>query len=90
MRTYAVGTVLALALCVPAAAAQADTVVVETAHSGGHYAATNTVSPGGGIYQDVALNTSASQLVCASAWLRTQLPSTGAAGRFSLSLRGSR
>ena len=89
MRTRAVGTVLALALCVPAAAARADTVLVENAHSGGHYAATNTTSGGGGIYQDVALNTSAGQLVCASAWLRTQLPSTGAAGTFSLYLRGT-
>jgi hypothetical protein len=89
MRTRAVGTVLALALCMPAAAAHADTVLVENAHSGGHYAATNTTSPGGGIYQDVALNTSAGQLVCASAWLRTQLPSTGAAGTFSLYLRGT-
>ena len=89
MRTCAVGTVLALALCVLAGSAQADTVLVETAHSGGHYAATNTASSGGGIYQDVALNTSAGQLVCASAWLRTQLPSTGAAGTFSLYLRGT-
>ncbi|MFZ1994469.1 MAG: hypothetical protein WAU75_10185 [Solirubrobacteraceae bacterium] len=88
MRTRAVGTVLALVLCAPAAA-QADTVLVENAHSGGHYAATNTTSPGGGIYQDVALNTSAGQLVCASAWLRTQLPSTGASGTFSLYLRGT-
>jgi hypothetical protein len=88
MRTRAVGTVLALALCAPTAA-QADTVLVENAHSGGHYAATNTTSSGGGIYQDVALSTSAGQLVCASAWLRTQLPSTGASGTFSLYLRGT-
>jgi hypothetical protein len=88
MRTRAVGTVLALALCAPTAA-QADTVLVENAHSGGHYAATNTTSSGGGIYQDVALSTSAGQLVCASAWLRTQLPSTGASGTFSLYLRGN-
>ena len=80
MRTRAVGTVLALALCAPVTAAHADTVLVENAHSGGHYAATNTTSSGGGIYQDVALDTSAGQLVCASAWLRTQLPATGAAG----------
>jgi hypothetical protein len=84
-----VGTVLALALSVPAAVAHADTVLVETAHSAGHYAATRTVSPGGGIYQDVALHTSAGQLVCASAWLRTQLPSTGASGTFALYLRGT-
>ncbi len=89
MRTRAVGTVLALALCAPVTAAHADTVLVENAHSGGHYAATNTTSSGGGIYQDVALDTSAGQLVCASAWLRTQLPATGAAGTFSLYLRGT-
>ena len=99
MRTRAVGTVLALALCAPAAVAepalaappahQADTVLVETAHSGGHYGATSTASSGGGIYQDVALTTTAGQLVCASAWLRTQLPATGAAGTFSLYLRGT-
>ena len=99
MRTRAVGTVLALALCAPAAVAepalaappahQADTVLVETAHSGGHYGATSTTSSGGGIYQDVALNTTAGQLVCASAWLRTQLPATGAAGTLSLYLRGT-
>src|SRR6185437_14838163 len=51
--------------------------------------ATSTLSPGGGIYQDVALNTSAGQLVCVSAWRRTQLPSTGASGTFSLYLRGT-
>ena len=90
MRTRAVGTVLALALCVPATAAHAGgTVLVEDVHSGAHYAAANTGSPGGGIYQDVALNTAAGQLVCASAWLRTQLPATGASGTFSLYLRGT-
>ena len=94
-----VGTVLALALCASAGIAQpasgappahpADTVLVEDAHSAGHYGATNTTSSGGGIYQDVAFNTSAGQLVCASAWLRTQLPATGASGTFSLYLRGT-
>jgi hypothetical protein len=94
-----VGTVLALALLAPAgivtsasaapSARQADTVLVETAHSGGHYAATNTVSTGGGIYQDVSMSTTAGQLVCASAWLRTQLPATGASGTFALYLRGT-
>jgi hypothetical protein len=94
-----VGTVLALALCASAGLAeaasaappahQADTVLVESAHSGGHYGATDTTSSGGGIYQDVSLSTSAGQLVCASAWLRTQLPATGAAGTFSLYLRGT-
>jgi hypothetical protein len=99
MTLRSVGTVLALVLCAlasgaaPALAAppahQADTVLVETAHSGGHYAATNTPSAGGGIYQDVPLTTSAGQVVCASAWLRTQLPSTGAAGKFTLWLTGT-
>ena len=98
MRTRVLGTALALALwasvlvATPALAAppahQADTVLVETAHSGGHYAATNTTSAGGGIYEDVPLTTSAGQLVCASAWLRSQLPSTGAAGKFTLWLTG--
>ncbi len=99
MTMRVLGTALALALCAsvliatPALAAPpahpADTVLVETAHSGGHYAATNTSSAGGGIYEDVPLTTSAGQLVCASAWLRTQLPSTGAAGKFTLWLTGT-
>src|ERR1700748_3218477 len=89
MRTRAVGTVLALALCAPVAAAHADTVLVENAHSGGQYAHARHTSSGGGIYNGVALNPSAGQLVCASAWLRTQLPATGAAGTFSLYLRGT-
>ncbi len=99
MRLRALGTALALALCAPVVLAtpalatppahQADTVLVETAHSGSHYAATNTPSAGGGIYEDVPLATSAGQLVCASAWLRTQLPNTGAAGKFTLWLTGT-
>ena len=89
MRMFAtVGTVVAVTLLC-AASAVADTVLVENAHSGSHYAATNTRSSGGGIYQDVSLSTTAGQLVCASAWLRTQLPATGASGTFSLYLRGT-
>lgn len=87
MRMRVLGTVIALALCAPAAAS-ADTVLVENAHSGTHYGATNTTSAGGGIYQDVALSTSAGQVVCASAWLRTQLPATGASGKLTLWLTG--
>ena len=87
MRMRVLGTAIALVLCAPAAAS-ADTVLVENAHSGTHYAATNTTGAGGGIYQDVALNTSAGQVVCASAWLRTQLPATGASGKFTLWLTG--
>src|ERR1700749_583202 len=87
MTMRVLGTMLALALCAPAAAS-ADTVVVENAHTGTHYGATNTASAGGGIYQDVALNTSAGQVVCASAWLRTEVPATGASGTFTLWLTG--
>ena len=95
MTMRVLGTMLALARrCSSHARARAlpahpaDTVLVENAHSGGHYAATNTTSAGGGIYEDVPLNTSAGQVVCASAWLRTQLPATGAAGKFTLWLTG--
>lgn len=90
MRMFAtMATVVVLALGASATRARADTVLVESAHSGTHYGATDTASSGGGIYQDVALNTSAGQLVCASAWLRTQLPNTGARGTFALYLRGT-
>ena len=88
MRMFAtVGTVVAVAL-LSASGALANTVLVENAHSGTHFGATNTASAGGGIYQDVSLTTSAGQLVCASAWLRTELPATGASGTFALFLRG--
>ena len=60
-----------------------------TAHSGSHFAATNTTSDGGGFYQDIALNTSAGQTVCGSAWVRTEAPATGAGGTFALFLVGS-
>lgn len=59
-----------------------------TAHSGSHYAATNTAGAGGGIYEDVALNTSPGQLICGSAWLRTEGTATGASGSFVLWLIG--
>ena len=60
-----------------------------TAHSGTHWGAVNTTSNGGSIYQDVGLNTSAGQTVCASAWVRTEAPATGASGTFALFLLGS-
>jgi hypothetical protein len=56
-----VGTVVISLPC--AAGARADTVLVENAHSGTHFAATNATSGGGGIYEDVSLSTSAGQLV---------------------------
>jgi hypothetical protein len=58
------------------------------AHSGSHFAATNTTSRGGGIYQDVPLTTSAGQVVCGSAWVRTEGAATGASGEFVLWLTG--
>ena len=58
------------------------------AHSGSHFGATNTTGGGGGIYQDVALNTTPGQLVCGSAWLRTEGSATGASGSFVLWLLG--
>jgi hypothetical protein len=67
----------------------ADTVVTEDAHSGGYFAATSTTAGGGGIYQDVALSTSAGETVCGSAWVRSQVPNTGASGTFALFLLGS-
>jgi hypothetical protein len=59
-----------------------------SAHDGSHYGATNTAARGGGIYQDVALNTSAGQMICGSAWLRTEGTATGASGSFALWLSG--
>jgi len=57
-------------------------VAGESARNALHYGATNTASPGGGIYQDVAVSASPGDLFCASAWVRTQAPATGAAGSF--------
>jgi hypothetical protein len=66
----------------------ADYVVTEDAHSGDAFAATNTTADAGSIYQDVALNTSAGLTVCGSAWVRSQVPDTGASGTFALFLLG--
>ena len=77
------------ALAAPAPPARAaDTVVIEDAHSGGYFAATSTNANGGSIYQDVALSTSAGETVCGSAWVRSQVPATGASGTFALFLLG--
>jgi hypothetical protein len=66
-----------------------DYVVTENAHSGAYFAATNTSADAGSIYQDVALSTSPGQTVCGSAWVRSQVPDTGASGVFALFLLGS-
>jgi hypothetical protein len=61
----------------------------ESAHSGTHYAATNTTSTSGGIYQDInGLSIKAGDTICGTAFLRTQAPNTGAAGSFVLWLLG--
>ncbi len=70
-----------------AARAGAATLTVGP-RSGSFYAATSTTSPGGGAYEDMALSTSPGQLVCGSAWLRTEFPATGAAGTFAVWLIG--
>jgi hypothetical protein len=67
----------------------ADYQLTENAHSGGYFAATNTTVSGGGIYQDIALNTTAGETVCGSAWLRTEVPDTGASGQFVMWLIGT-
>ena len=95
----ALGMALGVMLGAPAALAApgthappahpADYVVTENAHSGGAFAATNTSSDAGSIYQDIALSTSPGETVCGSAWVRTQVPDTGASGSFALFLLGN-
>ena len=81
-------TALSLALgAVPGAAATAP-VYLQAAHSGTFFGATSTTSAGGGAYEDVTLSTTPGQVVCASAWVRTQYPSTGASGSFVVWLTG--
>ena len=72
----------------PGARAASAPVYAEAAHSGSYYGSTSTTSPGGGVFEDMALNTTAGQLVCASAWVRTDYPATGASGAFDIWLRG--
>jgi hypothetical protein len=58
------------------------------ARSGSHFGATNTTVGGGGIFEDVPLSTSPGQLVCGSAWVRTEGSATGASGSLVLWLLG--
>jgi hypothetical protein len=67
---------------------QSGQVAGESARSGSHYGATNTSTTGGGIYQDVPLSAAPGQVVCASAWVRTQAPATGGNGSFVVWLLG--
>jgi hypothetical protein len=60
----------------------------ERSHSGPGYAATNTISSSGGIAQDAVLSSAPGSQFCATAWVRTQHPLTGASGSFIFSLRG--
>jgi hypothetical protein len=57
-------------------------------HSGSRFGATNTSGAGGGIYQDVGLNTAPGQVICGSAWLRNEGSARAAAGSFVLWLTG--
>jgi hypothetical protein len=68
--------------------ASAAQTLTQAAHSGSYYGATSTASAGGGAFEDVPLSTSAGQLICASAWVRTQYPSTAASGAFNIWLLG--
>jgi hypothetical protein len=61
----------------------------DTALAGTHYAAMNTTSPGGGIFQDVTgLTIEPGDTYCGNAELRDQLQETGAAGSFVIWLIG--
>ena len=63
-------------------------VAGESAKSGRNYGATNTPTSGGGVYQDVAVSAVVGDIYCASAWVRTQAPATGARGTFTVWLLG--
>ena len=67
---------------------QSGQIAGESARSGSFYGATNTSAGGGGIYQDVSVSAVAGNVYCASAWVRTQYPSTGASGKFVVWLLG--
>jgi hypothetical protein len=61
----------------------------DTAYAGTHYAAMNTTSAGGGMYQDVTgLNIEPGDTFCGSAQVRDQLHETGAAGSYVIWLIG--
>lgn len=68
---------------------QSGQVSGESARSGLHYGATNTSAAGGGIYQDISgLSINPGDVYCASAFVRTQNPATGAAGSFVIWMLG--
>ena len=50
----------------------------DTAFSGTHYAAFNTSSPGGSIYEDIPMAINPGDTFCGSAEVRDQLQETGA------------
>lgn len=43
---------------------------------------------GGGIYEDIPITANPGQVICGSAWVRTQYPATGASGDLVLWLTG--
>ena len=60
----------------------------EAARSGRRYLAPNTPSSGGSVYTDISMNPSVPSTYCATAWVRTQYPATGARGTFMVWLVG--
>ena len=61
----------------------------DAAYAGTHYAAMNTSSPGGGLYEDIGgLSISPGDTFCGSAQVRDQLQETGARGSFVVWLIG--
>ncbi len=82
------GLAALVAMMLAAISGAPASAATETALSGTHFGAASTAAAGGGIYQDVALNTSPGQTVCGSAWLRTEGAATGASGSFVLWLTG--
>ena len=61
----------------------------DAAYAGTHYAAMNTSSPGGGLYEDIAgLSIAPGDTFCGSAEIRDQLQETGAQGSFVVWLIG--
>lgn len=79
---------LALGVLLACSGQASAATYTQAAHSGSWYGATSTASGGGGAYEDVAMSTSPGELVCASAWVRTQYPATGASGSFVIWLMG--
>lgn len=60
----------------------------ESARNGQKYLATNTPASGGSVYTDIPMSPTVPSTYCATAWVRTQYPATGARGNFTVWLMG--